>query len=143
MTDETISVKGVKKDLYEKIKKIARESGKTIGEVTNESYKLFVSTTNSIIETGQQFIEGLNESGTFVISDISKLELSGEEIRKINKKISFRNIDNLKLRDITESDIDNYIASFVNIKTLEIPPGINKLKILEKSRFLGEIIQNK
>ena len=33
--DETISVKGVKKDLYDSIKEAARQSGKTIGEITN------------------------------------------------------------------------------------------------------------
>ncbi len=143
MTDETISVKGVKKDLYEKIKKIARETGKTMGEVTNDAYRLFVSTANSVVETGEQFIEGLKESNTFVISDINNLELSGDEIRKINKRISFRDIENLKLKDVTESDIENYIASFINIKRLEIPSNINKLKILEKSRFLGEIVQSK
>ncbi|MGC8701323.1 MAG: hypothetical protein ACP5R3_06935, partial [Thermoplasmata archaeon] len=59
--DETISVKGVKKDLYEKIKETARESGKTIGEITNEAYKMFVSATSSFIETGEQFIQGIKD----------------------------------------------------------------------------------
>lgn len=138
--DETISVKGVKKDLYEKIKKVARDSGKTIGEITNEAYRLFVSTTSNIIETGEQFIQGLKESQVLEISNIDNLEISGQEIKNYGKKISFRNIGILKIKDISEKDFEDYIVSIINIKKLEIPKELNKLKILERSKFIGEII---
>lgn len=138
--DETISVKGVKKDLYEKIKQAARDSGKTIGEITNEAYRLFVSTTTNIIETGEQFVQGLKESQVLEISNIDSLEISGQEIKSYGKKISFRNIGVLKIKDISEKDFEDYVVSIINIKRLEIPKELNKLKILERSKFIGEII---
>lgn len=138
--DETISVKGVKKDLYEKIKQAARDSGKTIGEITNEAYRLFVSTTTNLIETGEQFVQGLKESQVLEISNIDSLEISGQEIKSYGKKISFRNIGALKIKDISEKDFEDYVISIINIKRLEIPKELNKLKILERSKFIGEII---
>ncbi|MGC8672805.1 MAG: hypothetical protein ACP5TO_04785 [Thermoplasmata archaeon] len=137
--DETISVKGVKKDLYEKIKETARESGKTIGEITNEAYKMFVSATSSFIETGEQFIQGIKDSQLLEISNIDNLEISGQEIKNYGKKIGFKNIGTLKIKEITEKDFEDYVAWIMNVKKLEIPKDINKLKILEKSKFIGEI----
>jgi len=139
---ETISVKGIKKDLYEKIKEIARETGKTIGEITNESYKMFVTSANTVKEAGEQFIHGIKETNVLFISNIENLEITGEEIKNYGKKISFRNIKNLKITDISENDFENYIDSLINIQKLTIPKNINKLKVLERSKFINEIIQN-
>jgi hypothetical protein len=139
-SDETISVKGVKKDLYEKIKEVARESGKTMGEITNDAYRMFVSTTSSVIETGGQFIQGIKEAQVLTISNIDNLEITGQEIKSYGKKIGFRNIGALKIKDISEKDLEDYIVSILNVKKLEIPKDLNKLKILERSKFIGEII---
>jgi len=138
--DETISVKGVKKDLYEKIKEAARESGKTIGEITNEAYRLFVSTTSGVIETGEQFVQGIKESQSMVISNIENIDITGQEIKSYGKKISFRNIGTLKIKEISEKDFEDYITSITNVKRLEIPKELNRLKVLERSKFIGEIV---
>lgn len=137
--DETISVKGVKKDLYDRIKDIARESGKTIGEITNDAYRLFLSASSTIKETGEQFIQGLKESQAMVISNIDYLEITGKEIVGYGKKVMFKNIGTLKIKEISEKEFEDYIDSIVNIKKLGVPGNINRLKVLERSRFIGEI----
>ena len=140
MNDETISIKGVKKELYNTIKDIANTTGKTIGEITNEAYKLFVSTASGIKETGEQFVQGLKESQFLTISNMEDLEISGVEIKSYGKKVLFKNIKTLKLKEITQEDFNNYIVSIINVKRLEIPKTLNKLKVLEISRFIGEIV---
>jgi len=138
--DETISVKGVKKDLYDSIKEAARQSGKTIGEITNEAYRMFVSATSTAIEAGEQFIQGIKESQLLEIANIDNLEITGNDIKNYGKKVAFRNIGNLKMKDINEKDFEDSIVLIINVKRLEIPKELNKLKVLEKARFIGEII---
>ncbi|MGC8689306.1 MAG: hypothetical protein ACP5UG_04595 [Thermoplasmata archaeon] len=139
MTDETISVKGVKKDLYEKIKELARESGKTIGEITNEAYRMFVSTFPGVLETGEEFIQGVKESQSLTISNIDDLEITGNEIKGYGKKIVFRNIGRLRIKDISEKDFEDYIVALINVRVLEVPKELNRLRILERSKFIGEL----
>jgi len=138
--DETISVKGVKKDLYDIIKEAARQSGKTIGEITNEAYRMFVSATSTAIEDSEQFIQGIKESQLLEIANIDNLEITGNDIKNYGKKVAFRNIGNLKMKDINEKDFEDSIVLIINVKRLEIPKELNKLKVLEKARFIGEII---
>ena len=138
--DETISVKGVKKDLYDSIKEAARQSGKTIGEITNEAYRMFISATSTVIEAGEQFIKGIKESQLLEITNIENLEITGNDIKNYGKKVAFRNIGNLKMKDINEKDFEDYIVLIINVKRLEIPKELNKLKVLEKARFIGEIV---
>lgn len=137
--DETISVKGIKKEIYENIKEIAKNTGKTIGEITNEAYKMFLSATTTIREAGDQFISGLKESTSINVSNIDNLEISGDEIKKFGKKISFANIKNLKIMNINEQDFENYVVSIINVEKLEIPKELNRLKVLERCKFIGKI----
>ncbi|MEM1630411.1 MAG: hypothetical protein QXE39_06945, partial [Saccharolobus sp.] len=85
----TITVRGIDQKLYSKLAEIARNSGKTMGEVVNEAFRTFLDLTNAakqtasnVIQTGKTFIEGFKEGmGDFiVISDIDELTINKEEL---------------------------------------------------------------
>ncbi|MGC8727249.1 MAG: hypothetical protein ACP5RG_04505 [Thermoplasmata archaeon] len=136
---ENISVKGVQSSIYERVKELARETGKTIGEITNESYKIFISAASETKAAGQEFLKGVKESQGTIIENISTIEITGEDLRNSGKKVIVRNINNLILKDIKKEDFENYISAIVNVKHLEVPKSIPKLLLLERSKFIDEI----
>jgi hypothetical protein len=40
---ENISIKGIQKNVYDKVKNLARETGKTVGDLTNDAFKGVIS----------------------------------------------------------------------------------------------------
>ncbi len=137
---ESITIKGVQKNTYDRVKELARETGRTIGEITNESYKIFIATAHETKKAGEELIKGLKESVSQTIENIKTVEITGEELRVNNRKVTFRNIDHLVLKELSENDFENYVASLINIKKLEVPKEIPKLKVLDRSRFIDNII---
>ncbi|MGC8644910.1 MAG: hypothetical protein ACP5UO_01420 [Thermoplasmata archaeon] len=136
---ENISIKGIQKNLYERMKTLARETGRTVGEVTNDAYKLALAAATETRKVGQEFFQGLSEGRVAMIRDLKSLEITGPELRGYNKKVAFRNIEKLSLVDVSEKDFEELVDSIVNVKTLSIPKDIPKFKVLEKLRFVDEI----
>ncbi|MEM0127632.1 MAG: hypothetical protein QXO03_00900 [Thermoplasmatales archaeon] len=136
---ENVSIKGVQKSLYDRMKRLARETGRTIGEVTNDAYKITLSAASETKKVGEEFFQGLSERRVIFIHDLRKLEITGEELKGYNKKVAFRNIENLSFKDLSRDDFDRYVDSITNVKSLSIPKEIPKFDVLEKSTFVDEI----
>jgi len=45
----------------------------------------------------------------------------------------------LRIKDITEKDFEDYIVALINVRVLEVPKELNRLRILERSKFIGEL----
>lgn len=145
----TITVRGIDQKLYSKLTEIARNSGKTMGEVVNDAFRTFLDltntakqTANNVIQTGKTFIEGFKEGmGDFiVISDIDELTINKEELIEAGKPVLFRNIKRLTLLGITDQEISNNIQEINGVDELIVPPNINKIKLLQKCRMVKRII---
>ncbi len=136
---ENISVKGVQSSIYERVKQIARETGRTVGEITTESYKIFISAANETRAAGQEFIKGVKEGQGTIIENISTIEINGEDLRNNGKTVILRNINNLILKDIKKEEFEKYVSSIINVKHLEVPKSIPKMLLLERSKFIDEI----
>ncbi len=136
---ENISIKGIQSNIYKRVKEMARETGKTIGEITNESYKIFISAANETRAAGQEFIKGIKETQITIIENISTVEITGEDIKSNGKNVIFRNINSLIIKDINKEDFDKYVASIVSVKHLEVPKSIPKMMVLERSKFIDEL----
>ncbi len=136
---ENISIKGIQSNIYKRVKEMARETGKTIGEITNESYKIFISAANETKAAGQEFIKGIKETQMTIIENISTVEITGEDIKSNGKNVIFRNINSLIIKDINKEDFDKYVASIVSVKHLEVPKSIPKMMVLERSKFIDEL----
>ncbi len=136
---ENVTIKGISKEIYEEIKKIAKETGRTIGELTDEAYNTFLLTLDDITKASNNFINSLKDGSTKIIENIDELEITGKELKSFSRKIIFRNIGRLTLREIEENDIRNYIVSIQNIRLVQIPKEVSKLIILERGKFIGKI----
>lgn len=146
---KTITIRGIDEKLYRKLTEIARNSGKTVGEVANQAFRTFLELSNtakqtasSVIESGKSFLEGFKEGmGNFiVISDIDELTVNKEELAEAGKPIIFRNIKRLTLLGVTDVDIANYVQEINNVDELIVPPNINKIKLSQKCRMVRRIV---
>lgn len=136
---ESVSIKGIQKGLYKRVKNLARETGKSIGEITNDAFKVVLSAAGETRKVGEEFIQGVREGKISSVQDLTSIEISGPELVKNNKKVSFKNIGNLVFKDLTEKDFDNFVVSIVNVRTLEIPKGISKFKVLERVKYVDDL----
>jgi len=147
-----ITVRGVDKDLYERISNIARNSGKTVGDVINDAMRTFLAfsgkvgekldeATQKAIGVGKSFVEGYNEAGKniLIVSDMEELHINKNEIASVGKLVSFRNIKRLVLEDVDQDTINRYIDSIISVDELVVPSSVNKLLILPKCKFVKKI----
>ncbi len=136
---KTISVKGVERSLYENLKELSALTGRTLGELTNEAYRLLLSTLEGAKELSKAFVEGLRAPDVATISDLEELEVTGDELRKLGKKASFKNIKRLTLRDLTDEIVDELVYGIQSVDHLLVPKGITKLKLLAKCRGIKKL----
>lgn len=136
---ENISIKGVQRNLYNKVKNLARETGKTVGELTNDAFKTVLSAASETKKVGEEFFKEVRKNIVTNVRDFSSLEITGRELVGNNKKVSFRNIENLVFKDVDEKVFDEFVESIVNVKTLEVPKQISKFKVLERSKFVDNL----
>ncbi|MGC8562482.1 MAG: hypothetical protein ACP5UZ_01030 [Thermoplasmata archaeon] len=136
---ENISIKGVQKRLYEKVKGLATDTGKTVGEITNDAFKVLLAAAGETKKVGEDFIQAVKDSKSTFVQDLNSIDITGSELAKNNKKVIFRNIQNLVFKDISETDFDAYVESIINVKVLEIPKGISKFKVLERAKYVDNI----
>jgi len=139
--EKSVSIKGVRKDLYKRINALAKEMGQTIGEVTNDAYRLLSSTMDGAVNISKNFVEGARNSNLQIIANIDELTLKGEEIKEFSRKVSFRNIKVLTLTDIDDQTVESKIHGFVDIDELRIPKELKKSIILPKCSFVSKIVQ--
>ncbi|MCG3108137.1 hypothetical protein L3N51_00418 [Metallosphaera sp. J1] len=152
--NRTVTIRGVDSKLYERLVNLARETGKTVGEITNQAIGNFLSaiseaemiTSNvkdSIKSTGKAFIDGFNESkrNVLVVSNIGEITVFKSEIISTGRPVSFRNIGKLILPDIDQDTLERYVDSIISVDELVVPPSINKLMITRKARFVKRITQ--
>jgi hypothetical protein len=136
---ENISIKGVQKRLYERVKGLATDTGKTVGEITNDAFKVLLAAAGETKKVGEEFIQAVMDSKSTFVQDINSIDITGPDLAKNNKKVIFKNIQNLVFKDITEADFEAYVESIINVKNLEIPKGIAKFKVLEKAKYVDNI----
>ncbi|HII82050.1 MAG TPA: hypothetical protein HA269_01960 [Ferroplasma sp.] len=138
---KTISIKGVSADLYRKIQKLSNETGKTIGQVTDDAYRSFMGTVENAKHISEGFVRGMKEGSSQFIENIKELEITGDDLKEIGRKIIFKNIENLTFKDIDNETFDKYVNAIILVKTVTIPKNLSKAKILLKGNFIDKIIQ--
>jgi hypothetical protein len=138
---KTISIKGVSADLYKKIQSISTQTGKTIGQVTDDAYRSFMGTVENAKRLSDGFVKGMKEGSSQYIENIKELEITGDDLKEIGRKIIFKNIDSLTFKNIDSETFDKYVNAIIMVKTVTIPKTVSKAKLLLKGSFIDKIIQ--
>ena len=151
---KTITIRGIDEDLYERLTVLARETGKTIGELINEGMRVLLSITSPLVKTTQKAIEGVTSVGKAVaegvetglgrireISNIDELTVNKEDLEAIDQLVVFKNIKKLKFEDnVTYELIEAKVKGIILCDEIIIPKTIPKLKLLSKCKLIKRII---
>ena len=134
-----ISVKGVSRDVYGMVLKVARDTGRTLGEITNDAYKAFLSTASGAKQISKSFMAGASQGLPKYVENIKNLSMDKKDLEDIGHKVVFRNIDSLDLKDVDDETFDKYVDSITNVKVLRISKPLSKAKVVLKCNFVNNI----
>lgn len=140
---KSVSIKGVKRDVYNRMIQMARDSGRTLGELTNDAYRTFIGTIDGARNVSQSFVEGTKSAKVTAIENIRNLTLNRTDLEEIGHRVDIRNIDDLDLGDVDDETFDKYVHQITGVKNLTISKDLKKAKVILKSRFIDNIIQKK
>ncbi|WP_393971791.1 hypothetical protein OXIME_000375 [Oxyplasma meridianum] len=136
---KNISVKGVSKNLYNRVLNIARDSGKTLGEITDDAYSSIVATVDGALNVSKAFVEGTRKGTSRIIENIKNLDLTEKDLSDIGQRVTIRNVVHLVLKDMSDSAFNSGINLIVHVNELEYADTIKKSSILLKSKFVDHI----
>lgn len=136
---QNISIKGVQKEIYSRVLKLTRDTGKTLGEVTNEAYRSFLSGVDGAKLLSKNFLEGVSSSQVKYVENIKSLTLEKSDLEHFTGKVAFRHMDLLILKDLTTEDVESHISSITNVKVVKIPDTVSKASILLRGSYIDEI----
>lgn len=139
--EKNVSVKGVRDDLYKRIVDLAKDTGTTIGEVTNQAFKTFLGSVEMARDVSINLVDGARKSMVQTVSNMGELEITGEEIKEMEKKVAFRNIQHLTITSITDEEFASKIHSIHGVKVLTVPKDLKKSIVLTKCSFVDKLIQ--
>jgi predicted DNA-binding protein len=135
---KTVTIRGLSVDIYNRISRLARELGVTVGEIVNEALRRYITTLENVSRT----IDNLVRSGdVVVISGISSLTVTKADLESLDKPVVFRDMDELVFADdVTNDLIKNKVAKIVNVNTVYVPKTVSTLLIASKSELVRKIV---
>ncbi|EQB67114.1 MAG: hypothetical protein AAE985_06740 [Thermoplasmataceae archaeon] len=141
VNEKTVSIRGIASDIYRKILQISSETGKTVGELTNEAYRKMVQTSSLVEKAAEKALEKKFKVADTIVENIGQITLNNDEIEKLYGNIGFRNIDKLELSGL--SDINSYgkISFISNVKVLKLTKGTKKVNLLSKLNEVSQIVE--
>ncbi len=132
-----ISIRGVDRRLYEEMVVLARDLGKTIGELLNDAMALFLTFKEGAKEIKGAVAEGLEKVKPVVISNVEELVLNADDLREVKGVLLIRNVKKLEFGDdVTQALFDEKVKRIIKVDELIIPKSLSKIRVLAKSLFV-------
>ncbi len=148
-----VAIRGIDRRLYGKLASLAKDSGKTIGEIMNEAMRIFLVTTQKVAETGASIArtlleetgkgmrEGVREEGVEEIGNLEELEVTRKDLEGV-EKVAFKNIKTLRFSsDIPYEMFEEKVVAIVLCDRVIVPKSFPKLKVARKLRYCKKIEQ--
>ena len=135
---KTVTIRGLSSDIYDRVSRLARETGTTIGEIVNEALRRYIATLENISKA----IDNMIRAGdVVVISGVSSLTVTRADLETLDKPVIFKDMDELIFADDVNNDIiKNKVARIVNVNTVYVPKSVSTLLIASKSEFVKKIV---
>ncbi len=135
---KTVTIRGLSIDVYDKVSRLARETGATVGEIVNDALRRYISTLESISRT----IDNMIRAGDVaVISGVSSLTVTKADLESLDKPVVFKDMDELIFTDdVTNELIKSKVARIVNVNTVYVPKSVSTLLIASKSELVKKIV---
>ncbi len=136
---KTVTIRGgLSTDIYDRVSRLARETGTTIGEIVNEALRRYIATLENISKA----IDNMIRAGdVVVISGVSSLTVTRADLETLDKPVVFKDMDELIFADDVNNDIiKSKVARIVNVNTVYVPKSVSTLLIASKSELVKKIV---
>jgi Ribbon-helix-helix protein, copG family. len=135
---KTVTIRGLSTDIYDRISKLAKETGTTVGEIVNDALRRYIATLENI----SRAIDNMIRAGdVIVISGVSSLTVTRADLETLEKPVIFKDMDELVFADdVTNDLIKNKVARIVNVNTVYTPKSVSTLLIASKSELVKKIV---
>jgi hypothetical protein len=133
-----VTIRGLSTDIYDRISKLAKETGTTVGEIVNDALRRYIATLENI----SRAIDNMIRAGdVVVISGISSLTVTRADLETLEKPVIFKDMDELVFADdVTNDLIKNKVARIINVNTVYTPKSVSTLLIASKSELVKKIV---
>jgi len=149
--EKTVTIRGVDRELYAKALALAKELGKSAGEMINEALRLLLTQTmaaatalTKAAHAGRELIEGVKEvaGAEHVVSGVGELVVKKADLEAIDKPVVFKGIRRLVFEDdVDYSLFEGKVRSIVMCDEVLVPKAYPKLKVAEKCRMIGKLAE--
>jgi len=147
-----ISIRGVNKEIYKQLTSLSKELGKSVGELVNEAFKLYLSVVEgseiaarkivtALSEFKKAFEKGVEEGRIGIIRGIDELEVSKKDLESYGKPVTFTMINKLKFSsDIDMEAFEKYVEGIIMCNEVIVPSTLPKLLVGSKCRQVKKIV---
>ncbi|AFH42337.1 hypothetical protein IOK49_06605 [Fervidicoccus fontis] len=155
----TITIRGIDKDLYEKISNKAKQLNTTVGSLVNEaignllaSIDIGIEKTSKIVDTTikaaseaiktplSELKSSITTQDYIIISNIGEITVSKNDLESSEKPLIFVNVKRIVFADnVTEELIKNKVRAIKVSDEVIIPKTISSMTIAQKSQFVKKI----
>ena len=149
--EKTVTIRGVDRELYSRALALAREVGKSAGEMINEALRLLLSHTMAAAtaitraaEAGREIIQGVKEvaAAEHVVSGVGELVVRRADLEAVEKPVVFRGIKRLVFDEDVDYELFNSkVRAIVMCDEVQVPKAYPKLKVAEKCRMVGKLVE--
>ncbi|RLG51171.1 MAG: hypothetical protein DRN96_05950 [Thermoproteota archaeon] len=142
-----VTIKGVSREVYSRISELAKLTGKSIGEITNQAFRLYLALaeaqSKALSAIGGMLKEvgvALEKTGAVFMRDIEHLEVDAELLEESDRPIVFVGIGRLVFKpDVTGELFERKVAGIFSCGVVEVPEGLSRLLVLRRSRFVKRV----
>ncbi|PCN49791.1 hypothetical protein B6U99_07880 [Candidatus Geothermarchaeota archaeon ex4572_27] len=149
--EKTVTIRGVDRELYSRALALAREVGKSAGEMINEALRLLLSHTMAAAtaitraaEAGREIMQGVKEvaSAERVVSGVGELVVRRADLEAVEKPVVFRGIKRLVFDEDVDYELFNSkVRAIVMCDEVQVPKAYPKLKVAERCRMVGKLVE--
>jgi len=143
--EKTVTIRGVDKELYNRALALAKELGKSAGEMVNEALKLLLSTATTAataISKAAELVEGVKEAAipVHVVSGVEELTVRRADLESLEKPVVFKGIKRLVFEDDVDYEVfDSKVRHLIMCGEVQVPKSYPKLKVAEKCKLVGKL----
>lgn len=153
-----IAIRGIDERLYKEAARISREIGWTIGELINQSLKLFLATfpalTQKVAESTEQlvvkptkeFIEAAKEAvkrpllDYYLISDLEEVVLSKKDLEELDKPLVIASVQKVIVdRDVDFDLFDSKVLYLQFVDEVVVPSNYPNVRLYTKLKHVKKV----
>ncbi len=142
----TVTVRGVDRQLYEELVRLARETGRNIGDLINVAMRLLLANVKAGLEFFGKKLEEVSQNipepaATVTIEGVEELEISKRDLLEAGRPVVFKGLKRLVFsNDVDPETFERSVHSIVAVDEVVVPSSLPKLLVASRCRLVKRVV---